>query len=414
MNFTRATKLAGFSLGAVALAVASQVNAGTVTSKGADLILSTDGGLKVVSNDKKNKFQFGGRVQIDYNHADGLFNVENNGEDASDIFFRRVRLFAKGTVNKVWEYKIQYNLAVEDTDDDGDREDGGGTLEDAYIKYKGFKPVTLQAGQFKEPFGLEELTSSKYITTIERSAITNAFAPGRSLGLAAKVVLPNATFTSGFFSEGQDDDDQEDWAWTTRGTFAPIATKTQAVHLGAAYTTREGERVGDQRLGVRIDNGRVGTGQSSSASADIFGLEAAAVFGPLSAQAEYITAEYEDAAADGDDYEVDGFYLLGSFFVTGESRPYSAKKGAFGKIKPKSKSGAIELFARYTDISLEDGGAGDDGEEFTLGANWYANKNVRVSANYIHGEVDDEIASDDGSTTEDDGDAFAFRLQYAF
>lgn len=36
-------------------------------------------------------------------------------------------------------------------------------IKDTYIRYTGY-PVKITVGQFKQPFGLEELTSSKYVT----------------------------------------------------------------------------------------------------------------------------------------------------------------------------------------------------------------------------------------------------------
>ena len=52
------------------------------------------------------------------------------------------------------------------------------------FQYKGWEPTTVTLGNHKMPFGLEENTSSKYTTFIERSAASEAFAIGRKNGLS--------------------------------------------------------------------------------------------------------------------------------------------------------------------------------------------------------------------------------------
>ena len=70
--------------------------------------------------------------------------------------FRRARLFAKGVIYDNWKFKTQVDFA-----------DNEVSAKDLYIKYTGFKPTTVTIGQHKEPFSLEELTSSRYSTFME-------------------------------------------------------------------------------------------------------------------------------------------------------------------------------------------------------------------------------------------------------
>ena len=44
--------------------------------------------------------------------------------------------------------------------------------------------MDIIVGQDKEPFGLEELTSSKNLSFIERSMVSSAFTPGRNIGIS--------------------------------------------------------------------------------------------------------------------------------------------------------------------------------------------------------------------------------------
>ena len=61
-----------------------------------------------------------------------------------------------------------------------------GNLQDANIQYDftgGKKAFLLKAGQFKAPFGRQELTSSGNQQFVDRSIASVLFAPARQLGL---------------------------------------------------------------------------------------------------------------------------------------------------------------------------------------------------------------------------------------
>ena len=83
---------------------------------------------------------------------------------------RRIRLFISGTVYKNVGFKIQVDFAG-GPDSAPDPKDVWFSLKKIFLN------GTVKMGHFKEMFGLEELTSSKYISFIERSTVTNAFAP---------------------------------------------------------------------------------------------------------------------------------------------------------------------------------------------------------------------------------------------
>ena len=107
----------------------------------------------------------------DYDSFDGMWNEATSGDDdtASESEFRRTRVTLKGTSGKSWAYKMTIDIEG--------NEDGGAEIDTAYLAYKGL----LMVGRFKAPFGLEELTSSKWISTIERSAPLNDHRPLNSV-----------------------------------------------------------------------------------------------------------------------------------------------------------------------------------------------------------------------------------------
>lgn len=316
------------------------------TNANAEVKVSTKGGIKVESGDFS--AQIGGRLMYDYNRA------EKNGVVDEDQFDdRRARLYVKGDVAKDWAYKLQFNL-------------NGSGFEDLYIQYKGWgKAAKVTIGNQREPFGLQDQTSSNDISVLERSALMELFAPGRVEGIQLHGDLGNnmSYGVGAFFDDVDSEDEGEELGMAGRFTWAPVKTDTNVLHFGVAY----------------YDN----------SEDDAMGFEAAAVSGPF-----HVQAEYGDGEVSGIDRS--GYYLQAGYVITGESRPY--KGGKFKRVSPSGKGGAWEVVARYED---GDGNFSDielgttDATSYTLGLNYYANSNIRIGVNYTDGE--DNITGDDGS-----------------
>ena len=80
--------------------------------------------------------------------------------------------------------------------------------------------------------------------------------------------------------------------------------------------------------------------------------------------------------------------LEAAWVLTGERQRYSVSSGTFGQIRPKGEYGAFELAARYSTIDLNDGlVTGGEEENWTAGANWYINRNMRVMLNYVNAKT---------------------------
>ncbi len=415
--------------------VSSVAFAGAVTSKEDISIKTTGGGIKVKS-DNGNSFSIGGRIMYDYDNYDGAFNAANDGDTGSESEFRRLRTNIKGTSGKNWAYKLTLDFEDDDEDD--------ANIDTAYLRYKGFEKVDLTLGRDKLPVGLEELTSSKNITTIERSVVTSDFnilAGKPDFLFSAHANFNNLFLQGSLIDEGNEDDDDADaYSVALRaGGKISLGEDNKFIHLAGSYAKRD---FGDEgAVGFETEGGvhaisddlQVNGDQEYEVDdADQYGLEAALVNGPFSLQGEYFSADFDgDTNGAGDiseaDVDVDAFYILGSYFLTGESRPYKGS-GKFDKIKPKGPRGAWELVAKYEDGEVDpDASAGDiagfegdaEYEVITLGVNWYPNQNLKFMLNYLDIDTDGFNAEDGADTLldtigEEDGNAFSLRAQYAF
>ena len=369
--------------------------------EGTALNLYWDKGLRAQSADSHYSFKIGGRIMNDWAvfDEDGdtrtFFAVDGVTPGfGSGTEFRRARLYVAGQVYERFVFKAQYDFAGGDAD-----------FKDVYFGLKGVPGLgEVKIGHFKEAFSLEELTSSKYITFMERS-LPIAFAPSRNTGIAFhNPILGNrATVAAGVFRDADDFGDgfgqQDNYNFTARVTGLPMYEEAgrRLLHVGLSYShkTRDGMIRFRQRPEAHLSPVRfVDTGSFEANGVDLLSGEIAAVFGPLSIQAEYLPAFVSTAGSS--DLTLQGYYVYGSLFLTGENRAYNDKRGVFSRVKPKHSFldgkggvGAVEAAVRYSALDLSDG-ALDGGElsNVTVGINWHLNPNFRTMLNYVFTNLD--------------------------
>ena len=351
------------------------------------------------SKDKQFRLDFGGRLTLDagYIGADKTIEAAFPNETGWGTEIRQGRLFFEGLVYDAFEFKTEYDFAT------------GGFFTDVYMGFRKIPGIeTLRFGHFKEPVSLEQLTSRKYITFMERSLPDSAFVPSRNMGV---MVFSNAfdermTWSAGAFQETDGNafsfNDFSDWNLSARVTGLPwFVDKKKLLHLGLSYshkfgnegeTTRPYSSPPESTISL---NRLVNTGALLYQDVDLVNPEIALVYGPFSFQGEYY---YNMVNSTPDNDPVfSGYYAMVSYFVTGESRSYNPYWGTFTRIKPtrnfhptKGGLGAIELGLRYSYLNLnyEDIQGGVE-RDWTFGINWYATPNTRFTFNYIRGNVED-------------------------
>jgi len=364
-----------------------------------------DNGFKLESADKNFKLKFGGRIMWDnafFFQDDSLeanFGVLNNGSE-----FRRARFYNSGTIYNNVEYKIQFDFAG-----------GKATFKDVYITIKGIPAVGhLTVGHFKEPFRLEALTSSKYITFMER-ALPIEMVPERNTGfmLSNEFIDKRLGWQGGIFrrSDGSGNDKQADdgYAITTRLTGLPFVNedKTKLLHLGVGFSYRKPESREyevEARPEAHLGNKYVNTGAIADVfEIQMFNAEAALVIGPFSLQSEYTQSNVATKATTSENYAFSSYYAEVSYFLTGEHRNYKNSYLGFDRVKPKNNFGngekglgAWQLALRYSAIDLNSGDPNTTGiqggelADITAGINWYLNPSTRIMLNYVLAQVKDK------------------------
>jgi len=328
------------------------------------------------SSDGRFTFKPRGRLYFDY----GSVHDTNNSLNLSATETRTGRMGVEG---QAWD-NIKYKFEV-------DFAGSGSEVKDAYIQYvaDGYK---VSVGQHKTPNSLDEQTSSRYTTLMERGSFTDAFGLARRIGVSIGTGGDNWTATAGIFKgDNSTSAENEGMEFAARVTYGMKTGDTQ-FHFGASTRYRKAgfdqsafryrQRPHNHLSDRFINTDRLGKEDT------MFAFEFAAINGPLSLQSEYATLTSDMNVSGVNNPTFRGGYIDLSYFVSGGKRSYSASKGTFGRNKVTSDSGAMQITARYDLMDLSDAGvAGGAQKTAIVGVNYYLNPYMRIMANYSHAKI---------------------------
>jgi len=337
--------------------IAILVGSSAVPAAAQDLNAKWSKGIRFETEDGSVKLKVGGRIQYDTTFVIADDDLEADiGEQVGGMEFRRARMYTSGTIYNNVEFKLQMDFAG-----------GEAKFKDTYVGVTNIPGLGgFRAGHWKEPFSLEELTSSKYITFLERS-LPSVFWPSRNSGFMFhnQVADDRVTWAFGVFKDVGDDavaENYDQWNFTGRLTGLPIYSDSgrRLLHLGVSLSRKvhDGYEIRyRQRPEAHLSDRFVNTGYFIADSVTLQDYELAWVEGPFSVQGEYTRAS--TCASDVGDPSPWGYYVMASAFLTGENRKYKQSSGAFDRVSPHNNlgpdgAGAFEIAVRYSHLRLDD------------------------------------------------------------
>jgi phosphate-selective porin OprO/OprP len=382
--------------------------------------------VKEVEIQTKPSHKFRGRMFVDQIWMDDL-DGPGAATDPQDNFtgFDNLRMGVTGNIYENLLYNVELELEGDEVD-----------FKDVYAEFQNLPWVGhARIGHFKEPFGLEWVTSNRFITFMERSVATVAFVPDRNLGVELfdhlggneRVSWFIGLFRGGWHENriGRGDDDvggsgdANDWAVTGRVAWNPYydeATPGRGLlHLGLGASARrvgvDANQGGNGALGGFLEmdsrDGPVDTFLPLGTEFSVFNTELAWVHGPFSLSNECYFMDTDLGAQPW------GTYVQASYFLTGENRGYRKDEKVFYRVLPYEPffairtaggvirgRGAWQLKIRYSYLDLDEptlagaapttpGGAPvartiGEQQNFAAGVNWYLNPYCRLMLDYVH------------------------------
>ena len=396
----------------------------------------SNGRLTETTADGRSSIAVRANVQLDAGHYDqdspgtlatdfrrgsvGAGSRENDAaRDLSDgAYFRRARFGVEGVIARDFNYRFLAEFG-------GSGTEGAGRINDAYIAYTGFAPLTFQIGAFSPPANMADGIATEDLLFIERATPAELSrslggADGR-LGFGVRSGGPRwmgaLTYTSRTVGDAETFDSQRALVGRLGGLV--LANPDYNVHLGVNGTyvisaaqsalsgaSQYGLRFRD-RPELRVDSTRlIDTGNIEADGGYAAGIEFAANWKSFLLQGENYWYGVERRISNLPDPDFSGYYVEASWIPTGETRRYVSANGAFQGPRPrvpfdgKGGWGAWELALRYSNMDLNfreglDGTAapadsvrGGDQSVLAAGINWYLNGNIKFMLDYMHVEVD--------------------------
>lgn len=340
--------------------------------------------------------RIGTLLQTDYRY----FSYDSSEDPDKNRFdIRRARLILGGDLLRRFHYFFQYEFQGA----------GSRRLLDAYVDTRILPWISMRAGQFKTPFGLEQSSADKNIPFAERS-MGFLLTPLRDVGLMAHGSFWDRRVDYGlgiFNGDGVDDSvggDEDSPGFVGRIVLTPFRdqgdTPLGGLHVGGSFSYAKVDR---NNVNIKAMTTGLTTFFNVNASAKFkiireadyqtrFGAELSWNYGPLLVWGEYTNLNFSHVRTSSDEFNIDVSDCYGAllWMVTGE-RP-SIIDGRIQPIRPlrnlwQGGWGALGLGFRYDTFDagksvyqylINSGDSVREATSYTVALNWHLNPYVRL------------------------------------
>jgi len=341
----------------------------------------------VVPRASELKLVLGGYIQINFEDGDVSAFEGRFGQTAVKDRFR----LRRARVNLTGDFAEQFDFKVEGDFGQGDGLNSNRTAfsgTDIFVNWHQFPEAQVKVGQWKAPYGLEQLTPDPSLIIIERSLPTGAITPDRQIGAQ----LWGKPFTN-IWPDEKDLLTYYAGIFNGNGRNVSVNDNNNFMYVGRLESTVFKSKVWGQesslKLGADVLNSRDDAGTNISPTLNLlvnddgslspfvlpgadertaWGVDAWLKLGPFDLIGEYLQEKVDGRTVNGvppgfADFTTSGYYITAAYFLI-----------------PKK----LQLAVRWED--LNPGQKGNDGiHSITGGLNYYIHgDDLKLMVNYIH------------------------------
>jgi phosphate-selective porin OprO/OprP len=342
--------------------------------------------LFVLQRGSEIKLVLGGFIQVNFEDSDAFAFNGNFGQSAiKDRFrLRRARVNLTGDFAEQFDFKVEGDFGQNDGTNNN-RTAFSGT--DIWLNWHQFPWAQIKVGQWKAPFGLDQLTPDTSLYTIERTLPTGAITPDRQIGVQLwGMPLTNIwprqkdllTYYAGIFNgNGKNTtvNDNNNFMYVGRlesTLFKDVFGKGSFLKLGAdVLNSRDDKGTNISQSGNLLVNSDGSLSPFTLPGADertAWSVDAWLKLGPFDLIGEYLQEHVNGRTVNGvppgfADFTTDGYYVTAGYFLIPNK---------------------LQAVVQWQD--LNPGQKGDDGLYSILGGlNYYIHGNdLKLMVNYIH------------------------------
>jgi phosphate-selective porin OprO/OprP len=341
----------------------------------------------VVPRASEFKLVLGGYIQVNFEDGDVSAFEGRFGQTALKDRFRLRRT----RINLTGEFAEQFDFKVEGEFENSEGISSGRTAfsgADIFVNWHQFPEAQIKVGQWKAPFGLEQLTPDPYLFIIERSLPTGAITPERQIGVQLwgkpfTNVWPEQkdllTYYAGIFNgNGRNTtiNDNNAFMYVGRLELMPFKGKifgqTSSLKLGGdVLNSRDDQGTNISQSGNLLVNSDGSLSSFVLPGADertAWSVDAWLNIGPFDLIGEYLEEYVDGRTVNGvppgfGDFTTNGFQITAAYFLI-----------------PKKFQAAVQW------QDLNPGQKGNDGiYSITAGLNYYIHgDDLKLMVNYIH------------------------------